>query len=586
MAVVRHDPSTNLVQFKKPAAQEAGDAGAGGGSDTSGLQFNNAGGIKERIEEAASREGAGYSADDMKYAVAVKTAQDRLADSGDLSDDAMKQEIDRIYEQELGAGEGAGRAKRGENGFTDVVGGIKDFIDNTTLGAGNLMDGLFDNTIGNIAGLVGGEEYGQSVKDAFDGSDLQIVADIASDVALSAIPGAGIPLVLAKNAFQNADNFAEAISGVDNVTLDNLDGWQRFGKGAEAVGSTALSAIPGIGKARNLADYSKAVKETNKAADAAIAKAAEDAVGKQGLIQGFQDASVGPAMTDFLRPLGKESRDAAKQVADKLQPLTDAIDSRIVDERTINPLVIGKRYADKAKAGLKGAKDILKPAPKETRETLSKAVEDAKDALSEARNKGGKTAIKSAQENLDAAKASRRNAGIHPIAAAKRAGDSLNPYSGTLSDRIANQKTFQAMLEQLADPSVKGAKETAGMFIPGAIKSAGANAATLLPMMAASGMAEYGGNPIAALTNSFNMMAEDPEKLLMSLVPLGARGTARKAPSLKGKPGASLPYPAVRAGAVGDEISRIGEGYTQAGYGEDEIMDRLAAITMNGENDG
>lgn len=232
-----------------------------------------------KTKEAATRQdrlkfqnlGKNTSSDSEKYAAAVAMARNDLSDKN-VDRTTFKNAIDSYYNT-MGASK-SGREMRGENSWTDFVQGVNDFTHGVNTGIGNGIDWLWDNGVGNFTDLVAGKEAGDAVKNFMTGEDLSIIPDIASDVLLT-IPGWTIPLVVAKEGFRNADNFNEAISGKDSVTLEDLDDSQRAAKAALGTMGVGLSVLPGVGKARSIAKLASQ-KEADSALKAAQ-KAAKDA---------------------------------------------------------------------------------------------------------------------------------------------------------------------------------------------------------------------------------------------------------------------------------------------------------------------
>jgi hypothetical protein len=241
-----------------------------------------------KTKEAATRQdrlkfqnlGKNTSSDSEKYAAAVAMARNDLAGKN-VDRTTFKNAIDSYYNT-MGASK-SGREMRGEDSWTDFVQGVNDFTHGVNTGIGNGIDWLWDNGVGKFTDLVAGKEAGDAVKNFMTGEDLSIIPDIASDVLLT-IPGWTIPLVVAKEGFRNADNFNEAISGKDSVTLEDLDDSQRAAKAALGTMGVGLSVLPGVGKAKSIANIAKnssaAAKKTaagtSKALDAAEEAAKTD----------------------------------------------------------------------------------------------------------------------------------------------------------------------------------------------------------------------------------------------------------------------------------------------------------------------
>lgn len=207
------------------------------------------------------------NSDGYKYQVAVERAQQLAGD--DVSDEEMRQLVDNEFAKLSPTATGA--QMRGEDNVgAQLVGGFNQALDGVTGFIGEGINGLWDYgvgiPVGGLAGLAGlltgnaDEDWGQKAFDAvgsvvgdggyIDGKD---IANIGLDVALGSIPGVGVPLVVGKNLMQNADNIREAATGYDSITGEELSDDARWANGLAAVANVGLSALPGIGKMRNLA---------------------------------------------------------------------------------------------------------------------------------------------------------------------------------------------------------------------------------------------------------------------------------------------------------------------------------------------
>ena len=232
----------------------------------------------------------------IKYMIATDLARNAMGDK-DYDDSDLEAEIDRQFDMLDPTTTGA--QMRGENAFTQGVEAASDFIDDVNMGVGTGIDWLWDNTVGNAAGLLGGaaggiqglltgedpmalaaevgEDLKQTASDIVTPERAAIVSDMAIDLGLSAIPGVGIPLAVAKNAIQQSENLAEAFNGYDSVTGEKLDNNQRVARGLGALAGVGMSAIPGIGVAKNAMKVGKEADDiaagAAKSADELTAKA-------------------------------------------------------------------------------------------------------------------------------------------------------------------------------------------------------------------------------------------------------------------------------------------------------------------------
>lgn len=227
---------------------------------------------------AKTAEGTDNS-DGHKYQVAVERARQIAGD--DVSESQMRDLVDAEFAKLNPTA--TGEQMRGEDNFgARAIGGINDAIDNVTDLAGNGIDLLWDGIVGNAAGLLGGaaglltgnDDWGSNANEFVSGLvgddgnggptilDTDVLGDVALDLAISAIPGVGVPIMLGKSALQNSNNIREAIEGRDSISGERLDEGQVATKGLAALADVALSALPGLGRARNLTKASQLASGT------------------------------------------------------------------------------------------------------------------------------------------------------------------------------------------------------------------------------------------------------------------------------------------------------------------------------------
>jgi hypothetical protein len=127
----------------------------------------------------------------------------------------------------------------------DALNNIARGADNAITGfntdvVGSALDGLYDNTIGELTGT----------RDAWSAEDIAPWAQAAESMALSFIPVAGVPLSLAFNAANNANELLDGDEGA--LTDTALD--------------AAFSFVPGAGRfIRNLAYTDKSIDDAARA---------------------------------------------------------------------------------------------------------------------------------------------------------------------------------------------------------------------------------------------------------------------------------------------------------------------------------
>lgn len=247
--------------------------------DTSGISTRDRGDEDFDYEAASSTAGGTDNPDGHKYQVAVERARQIAGD--DVSESQMRDLVDAEFAKMNPTV--TGEQMRGEDNFgARAVGGINDAIDFVTGMAGDGIDFLWDGVAGNVAGLVGSgaglltgnDDWGQKANefvsglvgdDGNDGPtilDTDMLGDVALDLAISAIPGVGVPLMVGKSVLQNSNNIREAIDGRDSISGEKLDPGQIATKLLASGADVALSALPGIGKARNVTKASQLASGT------------------------------------------------------------------------------------------------------------------------------------------------------------------------------------------------------------------------------------------------------------------------------------------------------------------------------------
>lgn len=267
----------------KPSQQSPSSSPKKSGSDQTrsrGQQHVDTSGISKRSRGDRGSDDFDYSSaartaedtdnsDGHKYQVAVERARQIAGD--DVSESQMRDLVDAEFSKLNPTA--TGEQMRGEDNFgARAVGGINDAIDNVTDLAGNGIDLLWDGVVGNAAGLLGGaaglltgnDDWGRNANEFVSGLvgddgnggptvlDTDVLGDVALDLALSAIPGVGVPIMLGRSAIQNANNIREVVDGRDSISGERLDPGQIATKLLATGADVALSALPGLGRARNL----------------------------------------------------------------------------------------------------------------------------------------------------------------------------------------------------------------------------------------------------------------------------------------------------------------------------------------------
>lgn len=368
-------PSFNRSGYRSQGPVDTSSIAKRGGVEDDGFDYDAA---ARKAEESDNSDG-------YKYQVAVERAQQLAGD--DVSDEEMRQLVDNEFSKLSPTATGA--QMRGEdNAGAQLVGGFNQALDAVTGFVGDGINGLWDYGVGNIAGGLAGlaglltgnadEDWGQKAFDAvgsvvgdggyIDGKD---IANIGLDVALGAIPGVGVPLVVGKNLVQNADNIREAATGYDSITGEELSGDARLANGLAAAANVGLSALPGIGRARNLAAVDDIVGSTDDVGKALVAAAeAKPASIGRALSPSSIASQVTGAADDTASAL-RNLRSAFQQAdGNVLQRANAALESRVPSTRQMASDIFG--------VARRGGKDAAEAAANEAvGQTAKKAAGEA-----------------------------------------------------------------------------------------------------------------------------------------------------------------------------------------------------------------
>lgn len=275
--------------------------------------------------------------DAYKYKLAVEIVDSQIGNEQTLGDDEYRQAIDATFDQMNPTISGS-EMRDEDDLLSGAIRGARGVIDDINYGAGTGIDWLWDNTVGNAAGVIGGglnALLGGDFEDSFNDVKENVsnwvtpetgsmVSDMLFDLGLSAIPGIGIPLAIGKNAIQNSENIFEGITGVDDITGEKIDGGQQVAKIATGLGGIALSALPGLGKAKNASKVAEAgrqaIDEIGDAAD--VAKMLKAGDYESVLRAGVKNPNM---MTDDMNKL------ATSGIAERFAPRSTGMETTRVD---------------------------------------------------------------------------------------------------------------------------------------------------------------------------------------------------------------------------------------------------------------
>lgn len=578
------------------------------------------------------------SSDDVKYQTAVDMARMKFQDNETVDESIFKDTIDNYYEQMNP--EKTAREMRGENSWTDFVGSAKDAINgfNTAIGSG--IDYVFDNTFGNLVGLVN-EDAGDKVKGFMSGEDLAIIPDIATDMALYA-SGVGIPVALAKNAIQLSDYMGSAVSGKDSLTLEDLDAGQRAANAALGFGGTLLSAVPGVGKGVNIAKTAskdaakKTANEAMKGADKAIVDSIRNGTAAPGLVSPNDLKAINALdnldKTTFQRVIDTMAQDASGLLRAGTVDIPSQIGKGFREARNLGSLRgIAKEANKVAKDSNKTAAEIFSQLAKKEGKDVSKFV--SKDAagrdvfrppvrsLSPAgRAKARKEGTELAKEEIDAAeKMTRKKRKAlkneyrqlateaaqeqQPLAVSKISGlipgsqvvtrGTRNSFQNVLDNMLKRSSSYGRALDDTqakelqeamksltgrtkGDAISKQAKDVGGRIL----STAGGMGAGVLSAPLAYYAQGNGDDYFDAGANWFRDLRTNGNygQVLPMLLPLGTKSVSRRInPGIRGNLNSSIPHMAMRAPATAARMDNGTIGYDTDNEGFSAAVERLLA---------
>lgn len=543
-------------------------------------------GYEDAIREAEDSD----DPDAYKYRVAVQMVNDQIGDEQTLGDQAYRDSIDATYAQLNPTV--TGEEMRGEDDvLSGAVRGVRGAIDDLNYGIGSGIDWVWDNVVGNAAGgIVGlfggdGEEARQNVSDWVTPETGSAISDILLDLGISAIPGVGIPLAVAKNAVQQSENIYEGITGVDDITGESIDAPQQLAKLGVGLGSTALSATPGIGKARNAKS---------------IADDAADAVESYGRIAAEADD-----MSDVASRLASGSFDDAAEAATRIgsDDISD-LARRAGNERNASRVgAMGSRGSNRVSDRTAAAiDDVVEDAARSSevahglldQATVAARADTPRAAIDEivqgVRNYGPNF-----RRNMSAARDSLRSAAsnvvdAHPLRAVgdvvgsvRNAKNAVVPQPSQIS--IMSSMPAAEVAEETAKKAGGKLGDTArevARVITGNAPSMVANFATPQLASMATTYAENGGSLDDFLSNYGDRVgSEGPfPSIAMAILPgvLGANNLSRRLPGVGGRyTQFNVPDKAARAASALNYYTQ----YPQARQEEKQTPDEVAEYLRN-----
>lgn len=355
---------------------------------------------RDFVEKASSQKNTAKG-DAAKWQHAVQLAREDFGENADTDDRKFLERAEGYYATM--DPESTADQVRGKNAFTSAVenvahgiDGVNNFLGDGVKGAWDLLAGGGAEALGGLVGMFTGDkdtasDWRDFTEGVIDDETADALASIGTNLAVSAIPGFGVPASIALAGLQNADDINEALTGRDSVTLQKLDDDERTGRALNAALDLGMSALPGIGKLDEGIDAARAAgkiapladdagrtaKILDKANPANQAKVLANDIGR---MKGGLDAARKSAM----RNAAAEPYLAA-DIAAKYGPGTGPYNpvDELVDIAKAKASGL-KQYAGDALDAYRGAR-YTKPVAKEAGEKAVK--ETAKEAAEEAGEK-------------------------------------------------------------------------------------------------------------------------------------------------------------------------------------------------------
>lgn len=263
--------------------------------------------------------------DGYKYQVAVQLAEDKAGD--DVDDYEMRDLIDSEFAKLDPTASGA--QMRGEDNIgAQAMGGLNRALNGVSDMIGGGLDALWDVGAGTAAGLIGGaagaltgnEGWGDEASEFVRGLvgteddaviDTRMLGNIALDLGLTAIPGVGVPLAMAKAGIQNSDNIRELVEGRDSLSRERIGSDAALSKLAATALDIGLSAAPGVGKLRNAAAADDILMSSGDDMMRALTEAST--IGQGNLLRELSPAA-----------MGRVAKNSAKETASRIGSAVDA----------------------------------------------------------------------------------------------------------------------------------------------------------------------------------------------------------------------------------------------------------------------
>ena len=466
------------------------------------------------VEKASSQKNTAKG-DAAKWQHAIQLAREDFGENADTDDRKFLERAESYYATMNP--ESTADQVRGKNAFTSAVedvahgiDGVNDFLGDGVKGAWDLLAGGGAEALGGLAGMLTGDENTASdwrnfTEGVIDDKTADALASIGTSLAVSAIPGFGVPASIALAGLQNADNINEALTGRDSVTLQKLDDNEKTGRAINAALDLGMSVLPGIGKLDEGIDAARAAGK--------IAPLADDASRATKILDKVNPVNQAKVLSNDIGRM-KSGFNAAKESA--------------IENAAAEPYIAADLAAKYAPGtGYHNPIDQLVDIAKTKKSSLKQYADDALDAYRDARyampaaKEAGEQAAKGTAKEAgeQAAKGTAKEAGEQAAkGAAKEAGEQAAKGAAKEAGKQTAAENKKNLAKAILNISKIIEKPDFGQIVTNPVMTLAVNAASSIPNAMEAGMSV---NPDAIANAIFPK--KDPQtairNILLSLAP-------------------------------------------------------------------
>lgn len=463
----------------------------------------------QNFVEKASFQKNTAKGDAAKWQHAIQLAREDFGENADTDDRKFLERAEGYYATMNP--ESTADQVRGKNAFTSAVedvahgiDGVNDFLGDGVKGAWDLLAGGGAEVLGGLAGMLTGDENTASdwrnfTEGVIDDKTADALASIGTSLAVSAIPGFGVPASIALAGLQNADNINEAITGRDSVTLQKLDDNEKTGRAINAALDLGMSVLPGIGKLDEGIDAARAAGKIAPLAD---------------------DASRATKILDKVNPVN-HAKVLSNDVG-RMKSGFNAAKESVIENAAAEPYIaadLATKYAPGT--GYHNPIDQLVDIAKTKTSGLKQYADDALDAYHDTRyampaaKEAGKQAAKGAAKEAgeQAAKGTAKEAGEQAAkGVAKEAGGQAAKGAAKEVGKQTPAENKKNLAKAILNISKIIEKPNVGQLVTNPAMTLAVNTASSIPNAMEAGMS---GNPDATANAIF---PNDPQTAIRNII--------------------------------------------------------------------